>query len=138
MKISFHYNYRNFKVKNSGQTKEVIEKIASDSEKRCEEIHFVFTSDEEILRINNEFLSHNYYTDIITFDYSERDYISGEIYISVPTVKENAKIFRNSFSNEIERVILHGVLHLCGYKDSSEEEKILMRSLEDKYLALFK
>ncbi len=86
------------------------------------------------MEINKHFLNLNYYTDIITFDLSDPDYIFAEIYISIDRVKDNAKIFNTSFKSELHRVIFHGVLHLCGYKDKSKPEKEKMRAKEDFYL----
>lgn len=136
MSINFHYNIESFKVRNSGRVKRVINTIASDCKKDQGSIDFVFSTEESVLGINREFLNHNYFTDIITFDYSEGKCISGEIYISVPTVKDNARIFGRSFINEMERVIFHGVLHLCGFNDHTPEEQAVMRSMEEKYLEL--
>jgi probable rRNA maturation factor len=136
MSIHFHYDIKNFRVKDSTKIKEIGERIISDSHKRINSIDFIFTSDKRILEINNEFLKHNYYTDIITFDYSKEELISGEIYISIPTVKENAEIFGKTMRSEVRRVIFHGILHLCGYNDHTNSEKELMRKMEDQYLAL--
>ena len=136
MNIRFHYDIHGFRVKNSGEVKKVIDRISADFNKTQGAIDFVFTTEESILQINREFLKHNYFTDIITFDYSQGGCISGEIYISVPTVKENAGIFKKDFRNEIERVIFHGILHLCGLEDHTGSEQAIMRRMEDKYLGL--
>lgn len=138
MNIRFHYDIDNFRVKNSKDVRLVAQRIISDSNKFTESIDFIFTTDKRILEINNEFLKHNYFTDIITFDYSKEKLISGEVYISIPIVMENAAIFGKTVESEIRRVIFHGVLHLCGYNDQTEEEKTLMRNMEDRYLALIK
>ena len=97
-------------------------------------LSFVFSNDEYILTINQKFLKHDYYTDIITFDYNEHNCVSGDIIISVDRVHENALIHNVSFINELHRVIIHGVLHLLGFSDKSIKEKIKMRQLEDHYL----
>jgi probable rRNA maturation factor len=136
MGINFHYDIEKFRLKDSKKIKAICERIISDSKKLNNSIDFIFTSDKRILEINNEFLKHNYFTDIITFDYSKEDMISGEVYISVPTVKENSKIFGKTLRSEIRRVVFHGVLHLCGYNDQTDSEKEQMRKMEDKYLAL--
>jgi len=135
MNVHFHYDVENFRIRNSGEIKKVIYKIALDCSKKVKSIDYIFTTEENILCINKEFLNHNYFTDIITFDYSDENSVSGEIYISVPTVSENAHIFGKEFKDEISRVIIHGVLHLCGFKDHTEKEQKLMRSMEDKYLS---
>lgn len=98
------------------------------------EINFIFCDDDYLLKLNVAFLDHDTLTDIISFDYTMGNLISGDVYISVPRVMENASIFNTSFQNELHRVIIHGILHYCGYKDKSEDEKRIMRSKEDKYL----
>ncbi|OFX52809.1 MAG: rRNA maturation RNase YbeY [Bacteroidetes bacterium GWB2_41_8] len=98
------------------------------------EISFIFCSDNFLLEVNKQYLNHDYFTDIITFDYVENDVISGDIFISCDRVKENAKEFNAEFLNELSRIIIHGVLHLCGYKDKSKKDKFLMTQKEDFYL----
>ena len=106
-----------------------------DSEgKSLEEVNLIFCSDEYLLQKNIEFLQHDYYTDIITFDYCQGDLIIGDLFISKDRVIDNAQTNGVSFENELNRVIVHGVLHLCGYKDKSVDEEKLMRSKEDFYL----
>jgi len=101
------------------------------------EIQYIFCSDNYLLKINKKFLDHDYYTDIVTFDYDEKNIISGDIYISIDRVKENAKIFEVDFNNELLRVIIHGILHLIGYNDKSDIEKNIMRNKENYYLSIF-
>lgn len=98
------------------------------------DISFIFCSDDYLLEINRQYLDHDYYTDIITFDYVQGDLISGDIFISVDRVRENAATFGVSFLNELNRIVIHGVLHLLGYKDKEPEEKELMTTKEDTYL----
>jgi len=95
------------------------------------DLNFIFTSDKYLLAINRQYLQHDYYTDIVTFDYCVENTISGDIYISVDRVKDNAVEYNQSFNQELHRVIIHGVLHLLGLKDHSEEEKIQMRNAEN-------
>ncbi len=102
--------------------------------KSLEEVNLIFCSDEYLLQKNIEFLQHDYYTDIITFDYCQGDLIIGDLFISKDRVIDNAQTNGVSFENELNRVIVHGVLHLCGYKDKSVDEEKLMRSKEDFYL----
>jgi len=102
--------------------------------KTLEEISYVFCSDNYLLKINQNHLNHDTYTDIITFDYSEGNLISSEIYISIDRVKENAKTHSAAILDELHRVIIHGVLHLCGYKDKTTKEAEAMRRKEDLYL----
>ena len=98
-------------------------------------ISLIFCSDRYLLEINNNFLKHNYFTDIITFNYVEGNIISGDLFISAERVKENAKEFNTIWIKELYRVIFHGLLHLIGYNDKTEEEKIIMREKEDFYLS---
>jgi probable rRNA maturation factor len=102
------------------------------------EINFIFCNDYYLLQINKQFLKHDFYTDIITFDYTKDKKISGDIYLSFERMEENANIFRNSIMDEILRVMIHGILHLIGYKDNTKIEKKLMKEMEDVYLEIFK
>lgn len=106
-------------------------------EENCKEgdINYIFCSDDYLYQLNIDFLNHDTLTDIISFDYSVGKELHGEIYISVDRVKENAKDFEVSFEHELSRVMIHGILHYCGYKDKTNDEEKLMRSKEDYYLA---
>ena len=97
-------------------------------------IDYVFCNDEYLLNINQQFLEHDTYTDIISFDYTMGKLVGGEIYISTERVSENANYFGVDFNEELHRVIIHGILHFCGYKDKTKEESLIMRGLEEKYL----
>jgi probable rRNA maturation factor len=101
------------------------------------EITIVFCIDDYLLEINKMYLNHDFYTDIITFDYSGNDFVSGDLFISVDRVKDNAESFSVSFDNELKRVIYHGVLHLCGYKDKTEKDEKEMREKENFYMNQF-
>jgi rRNA maturation RNase YbeY len=101
------------------------------------EITIVFCIDDYLLEINKTYLNHDFYTDIITFDYSGNDFVSGDLFISVDRVKDNAESFSVSFDNELKRVIYHGVLHLCGYKDKTEKDEKEMREKENFYMNQF-
>jgi len=136
MKISFHYDIEGFRLRETGKIKRVIRKIIKDAGRRAGSVEVIFTSDEKLLEINREFLSHDYMTDIITFDYCEGKIINGEIYISTERVRYNARENRVTLWNEASRVIFHGFLHLCGYADGSQKEKEAMTEREDMYLAL--
>lgn len=109
--------------------------IQGEIEAEIEAINIIFCSDTFLLEINNEYLKHDYFTDIITFEYS-RDPLSGDLFISIDRVRENSLSFSYSFDNELNRVIIHGILHLCGYGDKSEAEAKTMRSKEDFYLGI--
>lgn len=111
--------------------------VIDKEEKAIKEISFNFCNDKELLKVNQEFLSHDNLTDIITFDYSDSSGIIGEILISTERVKDNALDFDQPFDVELRRVMVHGILHLCGYKDKSDDEKILMTKKEDFYLSRY-
>lgn len=135
--VTFHFAEK-VTLTNRTALKEFIINIFKKEKKKPGDLSFVFCSDAYLLEINKQYLKHNYYTDIITFDLSvEPGVVSGEIYISVDRVKDNAQNFNASFKEELHRVIFHGALHLCGYKDKTESEEILMRKMEDKYLRLY-
>ena len=111
--------------------------VISSEEKVLKEVSFNFCNDQELLKVNQEFLSHDNLTDIITFDYSDPSGIMGEVLISTERVKDNALDFDQLFDVELRRVMVHGVLHLCGYKDKSDDEKTLMTKKEDFYLSRY-
>lgn len=114
-----------------------IKEIIQSENKICQEINYIFCSDRYLLEINQKFLNHSTYTDIITFDHSEeKKKLSGDIFISIERIRENATSLNVPFEKELARVIAHGILHLCGYKDKTPKEKTLMREKEDFYLIL--
>ena len=110
--------------------------IANESSKPLEYINFIACSDEFLLTINNDYLQHDYYTDIITFDYSETN-IASDVYISIDRIRENSKELNVSGLRELQRIIIHGVLHLCGYEDATEKQRAAMTRKENQYLHLF-
>lgn len=132
------YNSENIKMPRlkRRETSAWIETVAATYDRRIGEIGYMFVDDEKILEINREYLGHDYYTDIITFDYDESDVLNGDIVISVDTVRSNAEQFGKSFDDELHRVIIHGILHLCGINDKGPGERELMEAAEDKALAL--
>jgi probable rRNA maturation factor len=113
------------------------EKIAFFESNKIDSVNFIFVSDITILRLNRKYLKHDYPTDVITFDNTYKNIIAGDIFISVDTLKLNSKNYKNSLKNEMYRVMIHGLLHLIGYKDKSKKENILMRKKEDYYLRMF-
>ena len=113
-----------------------IKAVAATFGRRVGEIGYMFGDDEKILEINNQYLGHDYYTDIITFDYDEGNVISGDLVISVDTVRTNAELFGKSYADELNRVIIHGILHLCGINDKGPGE--IMEAHENKALALLR
>ncbi len=120
------------------ETSAWIKSVASSYEKKVGEIAYIFCSDEKILEVNKEYLQHDYYTDIITFDYCEDNVISGDIFISLDTVKSNSEQFNTAYNDELHRTIIHGILHLCGINDKGEGEREIMEAEENKALALLK
>jgi probable rRNA maturation factor len=133
--IQFHFETPFSGFKNRTRLKQFIPKLCKKEKRITGEIAFIFCSDTYLLDINQQFLQHDTFTDIISFDYTEHNGpLTGEIYISVERVKENAKIMDVPFYQELHRVIFHGVLHLCGYKDKLKADKLLIRAKEDFYL----
>lgn len=117
---------------------EWVKAVAATYGKRVGEIAYIFCSDERILEVNREYLKHDYYTDIITFDYCEGKKIAGDLFISLDTVKTNAEQFEAIYETELHRVIIHGILHLCGINDKGPGEREIMEAEENKALELLK
>lgn len=113
-----------------------IKAVAASYGRKTGDIGYMFVSDEKILEVNREYLGHDYYTDIITFDYDEGDTISGDLVISLDTVRTNAEKFGMAYDDELHRVIIHGILHLCGINDKAPGERELMEAAENKALAM--
>lgn len=113
-----------------------IKAVAAMHDRKVGEIGYMFVSDEKILEVNNQYLGHDYYTDIITFDYCEGDILNGDIVISLDTVRTNAEKFGKTYEDELNRVIIHGVLHLCGINDKGPGEREIMEDNENMALAL--
>lgn len=135
MAFVFTYHKVKFKLDQVAKIKKWVEAVAKDEKRTVGGINFVFVSDDELLKLNKQYLKHNTYTDIITFDYSENKAVSGDIFISIDRVKDNAKKFKVKFEDELHRVMIHGVLHLCGYKDKSPKDSKEMRKKEDNSLS---
>ena len=134
-KVQFYFLDRNPALKERTRLKLLIEKLFTSEKMKLGNLSYIFCSDEHLLTINNDFLKHDFYTDVITFDLSSsKNEIEGEVYLSVDRIKDNAKQLGVSFKEELHRVIFHGALHLCGYKDKKKEEALIMRSKENKYL----
>lgn len=115
-----------------------IKQVAASYGRKVGEIGYLFVDDEKILEVNNEYLGHDYYTDIITFDYDEDDIINGDLVISLDTVKSNAELFNKPYEEELFRVIIHGILHLCGINDKGLGEREIMEAAENKALEMAK
>ena len=113
-----------------------LEQLIIAEHKKIGVINYIFCDDDQLLKVNQDFLNHDYLTDIITFDYVKGKTISADIFVSLPRILENSTVLFKDFDSELFRVLAHGILHLCGYKDKSDEEIALMRKKEDHYLAL--
>ena len=118
------------------QTSQWIKAVAATYGKRVGDIGYLFCNDEHILEVNRQYLGHDYYTDIITFDYCEGDVLSGDLVISLDTVRSNAELFQKDYDEELHRVIIHGILHLCGQNDKGPGEREEMEAAENRALAL--
>ena len=134
--ISFNYE-SDFSLEQEEVYASWIETIVESENKILGEISYIFCDDEYLHTINMQYLNHDTLTDIISFDYTEGDVISGDIFVSIERVEDNAKDFKVSFGEELKRVLAHGVLHYCGYKDKSEKDALLMRSKEEEKIKLF-
>ena len=129
-----HFFYENTEEKTEESIKNWIEEIIHSEGKKLGEINYIFCDDDYLLKVNQDYLDHDYYTDIITFDYVKGKTISGDIFVSLPRILDNASTLSQNFESEFNRVLAHGILHLCGYKDKTEEEKSQMRAKEDFYI----
>ncbi len=132
--INYFSEVIDFDLKNQSVIKKWIRYVAENEKKEIETINYIFCNDEYLHNLNVDYLKHDTLTDIITFDYSTDNTISGDIFISIERVKENAVLFEKSFDDELNRVIVHGILHLIGYKDKSPEDKAVMTEKEGFYL----
>lgn len=113
-----------------------IKAVAASYGRKVGDVGYMFVDDEKILEVNREYLGHDYYTDVITFDYDEDDIVSGDIVISLDTVRSNAELFGKTYDDELHRVIIHGILHLCGINDKGPGEREIMEAAENKALAM--
>ncbi|MBP9848143.1 MAG: rRNA maturation RNase YbeY [Flavobacterium sp.] len=133
-----HYNYESdFTLANEDVFSVWIENVLTSEGKLLGELSYIFCDDEYLLEINQQYLDHDTLTDIISFDYTEGDVVSGDIFISIERVADNANDLNISFEEELKRVLIHGVLHYCGYKDKSESDEALMRFKEDEKISMF-
>lgn len=134
MSIQIFYENTKFRLKGSVKTRNIIDRVIVKEGSVSGDLNFIFTDDKSLKKINIQFLCHDFFTDVITFNYNEGNLINGEVYISIDTVKINAINYNVSLREEVLRVMIHGILHLLGYDDKSKEEKARMRLLEDFYL----
>ena len=134
--ISFNYE-NDFELQNEDQISTWISKVILSENKKEGDINYIFCDDEYLLNLNEQYLDHDTLTDIISFDYCVGNELHGDIFISVERVQENAKDFNVSFEDELQRVLAHGILHYCGYKDKSEEDEKVMRQKEEEKMKMF-
>lgn len=135
-KIIFNYEEIDFSLQEEKLIIDWINKTVLEEKKQLGDISYIFCSDKYLLNINKQYLNHDYFTDIVTFDYTEDNSISGDIFISIDTIEENRKEFKTTFDNELHRVIIHGILHLVGYNDKTDEEQKVMTEKENYYLSI--
>ncbi len=134
--IDFHYE-ADFVIEDEGRFADWISRLVVSEGRSHSQLDFIFCNDEYLLKINQDYLNHDTYTDIITFPYEDLNGLAGDIFISVERVRDNASDFGVEFDTELKRVMAHGLLHLIGYGDKSEDEALLMRSKEDEKIKLF-
>ena len=134
--VSYYNQDIDFTLKEKSLNSRWIKMVAESEIRKLGAISYIFCSDSNILDVNIKYLGHDYYTDIITFDYTEGKTISGDLFISIESVRENAELYSVSFEDELDRVMVHGILHLIGYDDHSEEDIKVMRAKEDYYIGV--
>ena len=134
--ISFNYEL-DFKLEDETAFSDWLSKVISSEIKNEGEINYIFCDDDYLLEINQQYLNHDTLTDIISFDYSMGNELHGDIFISIERVRENATDFNVAFEEELKRVLVHGVLHYCGYKDKNEEDEKFMRQKEEEKMKMF-
>jgi probable rRNA maturation factor len=134
LKTRIFYDGIKFRLSNSKKILQLIEKVIRAYRKPSGKLSFIFMDDKSLIRINREFLKHNYFTDVIAFNYGDENSIDGEIYLSIETIKENALNYKVSLKEEVLRVMIHGTLHLCGFNDSTEEERNEMKAMEERWI----
>lgn len=137
MSVRIFYDNVNFRFKDWRKFKKVLNEVITNENRISGDLNFIVTNDKNLKKMNIEFLKHTYLTDVIAFGYCNEEIIKGEIYISIDTVKRNANNYKVSLKQEVIRVMIHGVLHLCGYKDKRKEEREEMKKKEDKWIKLF-
>ena len=136
MMIQFFNEDINFHLLHKQEVKKWLSKVADTEGRRVGGLSIIFCSDERLLQMNRQYLQHDYCTDIITFDYTEGRVVSGDLFISIDTVRANAEAYSQTFDRELRRVMVHGLLHLCGYDDTKPRQQKIMRAAEDMYLAM--
>lgn len=137
MSIKIFYDKINFRLGRSGEVKRFLEKVIMVEKKIPGDLNFIFTDDKSLLEINLNFLGHDYFTDVISFDYCEDNIVNGEVYMSIDTIKRNADSLNVPLGEEVIRIMIHGVLHLCGYFDDTEENRLKMYNLQEGWVETF-
>jgi probable rRNA maturation factor len=137
LSLKIYYDSVKSRLRGWHKVRKVIDRVIRENNKTLDDLSFIITDCESVRDINIEFLKHEYYTDVITFDYSNENIIKGEIYISIEDVNSNAKKFNTDRNTELVRVMIHGILHIVGFNDQSDEEKSVMRIEEDKLIRYF-
>ena len=137
MSIRFVNDQIKYRIQKKAVIRKFLEKVIAEEKRTPGDLLFILTTDEIVLDINKKFLGHDYFTDVISFDNSSGNIVNGEIYISIDTVKRNASIYKTSINNELLRVIVHGVLHLCGYRDKSKKDRDFMFGRQEELLKEF-
>lgn len=132
MSIRIYYDQIKYRIRKAKEIKRFLDEVIRDEKKVPGDLVFIIGDDESVLKINREFLKHDYYTDVIAFDRSEGGIVSGEIFISIDTVRVNAREYKCRVQEEVVRVMIHGVLHLCGYRDGSTEERKRMFEIQEE------
>jgi rRNA maturation RNase YbeY len=138
LSVKIYYDQIKYRIQKAGEIKRFIEKVITEENKTPGDLVFILTGDEKVLEINRRFLKHDYYTDIISFDYSAEGEVNGEIYMSVDTIRRNAVSYKSGIKEELLRVMIHGVLHLCGYRDEDVKDKEKMFARQEQKLKEFK
>lgn len=135
-KIAFYKENIKMPAINKSRVKEWLKEVAAFYNREIGALNYIFCGDDRIIEVNNQFLGHNYYTDIITFDYSDNKTVSGDMYVSVDTICSNSLKYKTSFDTELHRVIVHGLLHLCGINDKGPGERKIMEAAEERALSI--
>jgi probable rRNA maturation factor len=138
LSIKIYYDQIKYRIHKTAEIKRFLEKVITDENKTPGDLVFILTNDETLVEINRRFLKHDYFTDVITFDYSAERKVDGEIYMSIDTIRRNALSYKSGIKEELFRVMIHGILHLCGYRDERKKDRKEMFNRQEKKLREFK
>jgi probable rRNA maturation factor len=137
LSVRIFYNDVDYRLKRSGKIVTFIKKVIVEENRFCGDLNFIFVNDAYLREMNVKFLNHDYFTDVITFNYNDGEILNGEIYISFERVKINSELYSVELKNEILRIMIHGVLHLIGFNDKMKKEKLIMKNKEDYWLEIY-